>query len=293
MNTTQESAQQHVGFTAVEGGEGFIAGAIVWWRLSGGLDIDKLTEAWANEGLDSELLPASPSPLAALRRAVSELRGTERLIRPLKGEAGFAVLDEKQAAGDFEYTKRLAVRVTGIGALRWDHVADQSDADAVAAAYNENLTTLTQGDVSPWLSSMMEEVRAVALRDTGGIYFVPAFSMPEWERMVRAIRASCTHIVSCVPAVRSEEAKTAFLDALAQEAAQTIATMQKVLDSDELGKRALESRVLRAEDVEAKLTTYEELLGGKLGTLHDRIGKLRAELAVAALKDNPQLGLSL
>ncbi len=285
------NAAHDVGYTAVLDGDQ-TAGAIVWWRLSGGLDLETLEAAWRAEGLEEDLLPASPSPLAALRRAVNELRAPARLIRPIKDQAGFAVLDEYQTGGDFDYKKRLAVRVTDLGSLRWDYVREQEEADLVAAAFNKNLITLTQGDASNWLSSLMEDVRAVALRDTGGIYFVPRFSSSRWERMLCAVRSASKHVVSCVPALKTEEAQTAFLDALSQEAERHVEAMQRELGDNSLGKRALESRITRTEDVEAKLSAYEGLLGGKLDTLRDRINSLRAQLTSAVLTVTPQDGPS-
>lgn len=267
------------------------AGAIVFWRLSGELDLEKLTNAWRAAGLDEDLLPASPSPLAALRRAVNEMRGADRIIRPIKGAHGFAVLDEVQRDGEFEYTRTLAVRVTSIGALRWD-TASAADEELVTASYQRNLTSIMQSDVSAWFSDLMDEVSAVGLRDTGGIYFVPAFAIDEWSRMVNAIRCASAHVIASVPALRSDEAKTAFLDAISQEAEASIAGMREELDGT-LGKRALESRVLRAEAVETKIAAYEDLLGGKLDTLRERVHTLRAELSAAAFKATPQMELAL
>jgi hypothetical protein len=264
------------------------AGVIVWWRLTGGIDLAALETAWVAEGLEKSRLPTPPSPPVALRRAVSELKTAKRMVRPLD-KGGFAVLDEHQS-GDRVSTQQLGtVTLDPLGRIKSD--LPWRETDAVAEAYEKHLHSVVQSDVSPWLCKTMDAVQAVSLRDTGGVYFVPRYALPQWERVVRALRAATQHVISNVPALTSSEAVSAILDALEQEAGAQLAQLESDLDAhmkDEtdpdakkLGSRALNTRIERTEAMGAKLGAYESLLGSKLDALRENISRARANLSVA------------
>lgn len=257
------------------------AGAIVYWRLSGGLDLSRLSDAWDAQGLDRKLLPDEPTPAVALRRAVAVLKKPDTRIEATR--AGLVVLDRRETGteGDLEFTKRLVANVDVVGRIKVSFAADSDEASQVVIAYNQALDTLAGPDVSPWLSSLMRALHAVPLRDTGGVYFVPRFSMTRFEKMLAALRESTDHVIAAIPALDSSEAVSAILDALESEAEGELSSIRRDLEAESLGARALNTRIGVTSAVEVKLSSYENLLGGKLDGLRDRIEKMRAELTVA------------
>ena len=52
---------------AVRGSAPDAAGAIVWWRLEGHVELERLAANWEAAGLDPELLPGPLTPVEALR----------------------------------------------------------------------------------------------------------------------------------------------------------------------------------------------------------------------------------
>ena len=260
------------------------AGHIVYWRLSGGLDLAKLRDAWEAEGLDKKLLPDEPTPTVALRRAVSVLKKADTRIESTR--AGLVVLDrEEKADGDLDFKKRLVATVDLVGRIKVLFALHLSDEGAVRAAYEAALQNLAQADVSPWLATLMRDLKAVPLRDTGGVYFVPAFATGRFEALLRALRASSSHVIAAIPALDSKEAVAAVLDALQSEAEAELAAIRKDLEGETaLGERALSTRIRATEGVEGKLSAYESLLGGNLDALRERIVSMRAELTVAMTK---------
>jgi hypothetical protein len=259
------------------------AGAIVYWRLSGGLDLDRLRAAWEAEQLDTRLLPEEPSPTVALRRAVSTLKKPDTRIEATR--AGLVVLRRREVAdGELEFDKRLTASVDIVGRIRVGFAADPVDAETVTTAYDVACRTLVQADVSPWLATLMRDLKAVPLRDTGGVYFVPRFAGERFEAMLRALRAATGHVIAAIPAMDSGEAVAAVLDALQAEAETELATIRKELEEEQLGERALATRIRTTSSVEAKLSAYEGLLGSNLDALRERITNMRAELTVAMTK---------
>ncbi len=266
------------------------AGAIVWWRLSGRVDFDTLEAAWVAAGLNPEELPSSCSPTVALRRAAGELREKHRLVRPLGRDAGFAVVRESIDDGhEPDYDVICKVTLDEVGRAK---VTKVSGSDSVVnninievqAAYERSLGSLETEDFSHWLVKLMPKLDAVGLRYGGGIYFVPPFAMAKLEGAVLVLRSVTEHVINRVPAMKSEDAVDAILDAVAQEAEVEAAAMEKDLEEAKLGKRGYENRIQSCDEMEGKVARYEELLGRSLETMRERLETLRANLTVAVLK---------
>jgi hypothetical protein len=274
--------------------EGTAAGAIVYWRLSGDTDGAKLREAWLNRGLDPMSLPRMPSDVLALSRAVRTLRKPRRLVRPLK-DSGWAVVDETETtAGTLHYETFMRVflhEVAGSNSqLFYDNPsgqhpplpAEQAMMDDLDKAFANELVRLSQSDISNWLTKHVYANKAVTLRDTGGIYFVPKFTLADWQLVAAALREASQNQLFEIPAVKSDEAVDALLDALGREADATATKLEADLTGD-LGQRALNNRVVECQDQMDKVTKYETLLGKNLDQLRGRLDNLKVALATAAL----------
>jgi hypothetical protein len=266
------------------------AGAIVWWRLSGIVNVDTLRAAWAAQGLDDTLLPSTASAPVALRRAVGEQRSARRLVRPLEGTKGYALVDEHATGADLDYHISFRVSLDTVGRLVFVPPSApagdprRATAEGIRAAFDRHLVELSTQDISGWLVRMMPKLDAVGLRDTGGVYFVPQPAVEKLGRLVAALKASSAHCLHRVPALRSEDAVDAILDAIAVEAEAEALGMEKELAEAALGARGLENRVEHCNEVEGKVARYEALLGKSLGTLGERLERLRANLTVAMMK---------
>ncbi len=269
------------------------AGAVVWWRTSGGIDLAALDAAWGAAGLPIKLVPSAPRPSAALRRAVNEHRGERRLVRPL-ASGGFALVDENASGDDLQHEVTCRAKLVppvGDGAPTIAvEPPDHPIAPHLTASYAAHLGQIEQGDVSPWLVKVIEHCQAVSLRDTGGIYFVPKAQLDTWRAMVAAIRTAGQHTVFEMPALKSDEAVAALLDAVVREAEATASLMEQEVSGGDLGERALKTRVERAAALESKVTSYEGLLGTTLTEIHERCERLRAQLTIALVQASASEG---
>lgn len=262
------------------------AGAIVWWRLSGDIDHSSLANAWLAAGERDDTLLETPSPASALRRAVNTLRETHVLVRALGQGEGFAVVRETikdRVTADVDYDVKFRVFVDPVGRLKFGSGVSQLDMDVVRAQYDHFLETLTPQDVSSWLVDIMVSLDAVALRDTGGVYFVPPTSLDRLNRITDALKSVSAHAVHKVRALRTEDAVAGILDALELEANTEYNSISSDLSSGKLGSRGLTTRAEQCEAVESKLTRYEELLDVTLDRQRQLLEGLRANITVAIL----------
>jgi hypothetical protein len=254
------------------------AGAITYWRLSGHVDAVVLQAAWEDAGLDPKWLTAGPGVETCLRRAMQELAGPHRLVRPLKG-SGYALVDEVADEETLSYGTTLKAKLKGESVEVTPPSHDL--AQAVLDGYAVQRMALTTEDISSWLTRLIKRVGAVPLRDTGGVYFVPRTHLDTWRTIGRVLRTAGANVVYEIPALRSDEAVEAILDALQTEAEREAKALESELEKGELTSRALKGRASKTEQMLAKIQSYEGLLGQSLDVLKKRVEDLQANITVA------------
>lgn len=291
-----ELATINPGVVAVPDAAEGTAGAIVWWRLSGGLDLERMTMAWEAAELNKRLLPDYPSEQTALLRAANFLTDKRLLARPMEGTKGWALVREVAKGEGLDYEVLIRARVTKDQGLKVEAGPNPQAPQLVErlrAEYERFQRELTLGDVSGWMSKLIRTTQAVALRDTGGVYFVPRSHVDTYRRIAGAIHAASGHKLFEVPALRSDEAVEAILDAVIREAEGEVGSMETELDTEDLGERALRTRQNRCERMREKVKLYEELLGKSLEGLHKRMEGLEASITTAILVSQPQQELKV
>lgn len=282
---------------AVQGFDPSVAGGITYWRLSGGVNGERLRAAWAARGLPEGLLPLLPSPETALTRAVKKHEGRRNgatiLARPLPEAQGWVLKHElpTQDKRDLTYSTEARVFVDKLGRFGSDRPESELSR-AVEAEYPRALGELSASDVSSWLVRMASYVRAVSLRDAGGVYFVPRDTLATWRSVVHALRAASSHAVFEIPAMRGEECVAAVLDALRQECDEEVKRMEtEILAAPSgLSKRGIATREQHLDRLRSKVEGYCTLLGARQEELLSRLDEVRASLATGRIA-NGALGL--
>lgn len=266
------------------------AGAIVYWRLSGDVDPAELGHVWRRAGLDPAWLPLPPQPKVALSRVMREQAGRRTMARPLEARAGHALVDERATGTDLSYSVGLVVRLDEVHRIVCDP-PDHKLAPVLRAAYDRALELCTASDIGSWLADIVRRLDGLAMRDHGGIYYIPPAQVDTWRAVVGCLRTVSAHHVFEVPAMRSSEAVAAVLDALDQEATAEVEKAAADLESGELGERALESRARKLAALEAKMQRYEALLGGGLEALRLRLVAVQGNIVAAALALAPAVDI--
>ena len=258
------------------------AGAMIWWELSGLVDVEKLRVAWQAAGLDIALVPEAVAPKSALRRAVETLAEQRKLVRPLAGREGYSLVEETAAGEKLDYKQAVVATVDADGVLTIEP-SDGLLADSIRASHALHLTNLVPSDISSLLVHFCESLDAVALRARGGFYFLPPASVEKFRVAAEVIRSVGAHVCYEIPALRTESAVQAILAAVEREASAEIAEFEDILTNVEAGPRALKTKAKQCDKVATKVAGYEALLGTSLVELQERLSGLRSRLAEAAI----------
>lgn len=261
---------------------GQTAGAITLWTLSGEVEHEALRRAWTGQGRSEGLLPALPSPQVALHRAMLDERGPRVLVRPLAGGHGYALVAESAVEDDLTHRITLRARVDSDSIqIDADDPAADAAAQRIAAGFARYSATHAAADIGSWLVRRVYGCSAVAIRATGGVYFVPRDRVEEWRGVARALESASACRVYEIPALHSASAVECVMAALAAEAEEEATKIEEQIT--EVGTRGLRTRSDRVGELVQKVGGYEALLGRHQSALHDRLEHLQAAIAQAIL----------
>lgn len=228
------------------------------------------------------MLPGLPTPARALERAMKSCASRHRLARPTK--KGWALVDETEGANGLEYKPFLTASIFEEN----DGHLVLSDFDAAEKlGLREKFVvarrTFTQQDMSAWLCALVANVHAVALREVGGVYFVPRTDLDIWQTMMAAVKEVTAHKPYKIPAMQSKDATEAILAAVEAEAAKFVEDIEEEMKGGAMGSRAMGTKRSRIEEMVSKVGSYESLLGAALPNMQAKLKKLHRSLAGAAM----------
>lgn len=270
------------------------AGAIVFWKMSGNVDLDDLREAAAAEGIDEKILPGAPSvDTVLLRSAQACITDKRQLIRPLD-HRGEWVLETESVVFDgtrkkLAYVEHVRLRVAREGnekkpVIEAVEPGDLPLAEAIAGQMSLYSGLLTTTDMSNWILNVLgSEVHAIALREKGGFYFVPKDRLDVWRSYVRVVAACSGHRIYELPAMRSEAAVEAILTAVRAEAQTRLDAFESYC-AGTVSTRGLNSVERALAKVIDKLAHYSDLLGIQLPDLTEKAVTAAGALAAARIK---------
>ncbi len=265
-----------------------VAGAMMFWKLEGTVDLSKLRAVWIAKGLDEKWLPGEPSAKAALRLAMRSVSKTRRLSRPLADRKGYAIVTETAQGRDLDHTidLRAGLKTSDVeGSVPRLVIEPETHplATTIRAAYDAMETAIPSEVIGSWLSMKITTLLgAVALRDSGGVYFVPQDKVNTLTHIGQALSAVTGHRVFQIPAMKSEDAVEAILSAITAEAENAASKLETATDDQTLGKRALRGKVAACDKLREKIEAYETLLGRAMPEIQERVETLRSALTIAA-----------
>lgn len=283
-----------------------ISGAVTFWTLPERLDHGVLKAGLVAAGFGGSA-PEPSSGVPALKRALMRVAaGRRRLVRPLPcskdgdfathNARGYSVVDEtvlgERTLPDGTKTTELAhaesycvVLLPGGESLVFDR--ESPEADSVRKAFAEESGVVTDVQVSSALVGVLWRLRAISLRPTGGVYYLPQNGLVAWANVSKAV-VEAADAAGTNPAriyqVRTQiddEAVRAVADAVTRELDQAAAAIEAALsDSDHpLGRRALDTKAEDAAALAEKAKFYETLLG----TVINKAALVRVDAEVNAV----------
>lgn len=259
------------------------AGLIVWWRLEGNINFEKLAQVWQISALDADLLPTVPSKETSFHRALLEFQ--EKRMRVFPTELGWALVSEHSEKRDINFKTELKLFFED-GETKFEPPHHPLAVKIIEAAIFSQMH-LSAKDCSGWMISLLKTVDAVPLRDGGGVYFVPRKNLERWNTMVEAIRSVSNHTIHEVRALNSHEAVAAISDSITREAEQQLEVLRNELleakQDTPMGLRKIEARQEKLRMLDSKLKTYEAILGTRLVNMRENMEQVAGALAIGYL----------
>lgn len=256
-----------------------MSGAIVLWSTTSTTSLDKLTSGLDGIGL-GKFAPSQTSPQAALKAAMTDLyAGPRKLIRPDRN--GFSVVEETEhpVLGLQHEVVLTALPRMGL------EVSDPTEQDRIAQAYTHQLDLVPVASITACLTGIVRHLGGIALRQTGGIYWIPARSTDVWAQVMAVVQAAGANTLYAITTQVDAESVRAVCDAINNEMAAEVAQMQSEL-ADGLSARAGKRRAEQLSSMTDRLRDYEQSLGVTLDTLRGALVTLDQGLMTHAGADD-------
>jgi hypothetical protein len=263
------------------------AGAVIYFRRGGGtVQCSDLRKSWGLADLDTKELPKAPSAAAALKRALDEQKSRSVLVRPLKGERGYAlVLEQHDEDNDLDYTVDLTVRLDELKLATFNN-PEHPLAATIVTRQLFHQTVYNDQDISSFVIDIARKHDAVSLRDTGGIYFIPHTHLDEFNKRAEVLEKNSGLTVFRIPAEDSSNTVKAVLAAIEEEAQKGIEELKAFMypeEGDPPGERAIKTKMGKVKELTSKVSRYESLLGESLKSFTDKLTSLQSDMTVMTL----------
>jgi hypothetical protein len=289
-----------------------VGGAVVMWRLAKSTNRPAIAEGLEPLGLKN-YTPEPRTPLSCLRAALGDAyqpddKETKHVIRPHQNSVpGFAVVAERPkdhiTPGD-DYGKVVAIaglREDGDLMLKpWS-----PDKEAVIGISMQRARDwLPAASVGKSLTSIIvDHFRGVALRPTGGVYWLNDWALDEWARVADLFEAASArkdsegkdvepNKIYVLRVVADEQMVRAVGDALTSEVELELANIEAELAAGDLKPTVCLRRAERVGKIDEKVRRYAEAFGVPMTKLTEATAAVAGHAAMAALQSsaaaNPQ-----
>lgn len=282
---------------SVLGAAGPHLGDLVWWSLAdANTDRTTLVSTWTGEGLAATLLPEAPTAEKALKTAIRfcQVGLSEHLIRLGKDDEHHLVyaLVREARVGDGSLNHTQEARVT------LERVTEQLTTDnpthelavKIRSAFQQLRNTHTADDVRRAIVKALGSFKAVTLRDSGGVYWVPRTYSDDVRRLERAIGKLGASVFNVVPVHNTAEGAKALGAAARSSLEDELAALRAELEEFKAAppdrSSTLERRLQRYAELSTKARLYHDILKVQVDDLdhelHGMAATIQALLSSAA-----------
>lgn len=261
-------------------------GFVTYWSLAG----NTLWETLATElGKLGQKAPPFRTAEHALKLALRDVfPGTNELIRPVTG-GGYSVVREDRSPTGNTYTTLAVVQIAMLNghSRRLNITTDLDCGQALHDAWTRQSALIDGAAMTPMLTASAMRLNAVRLRETGGIYWLPADAYTAWSNLADCFERAGSNRIYKVRSVADDDTLNAVFSALVAEIRdETDALTMDLLTGGALaetcpGKKAVETRQTRVAGLRQKLTRYAAILGMPLGELERQVNEADATITAA------------
>lgn len=266
------------------------AGCLTLWNLSGDVPHAAMEKALLDNDYPKEELPSLAAPETCLGRAVQSLqskRGANRQIVSPLGNKQWAIRTQKVVTDvndnninvDLEEKTEIKVKLNAVGNPETSP-KEHSLRDEIVKRYNYQLSVFSHNDISDWLVKQAQKVGAVSVRERGGVYYVPANRVDEWNKIAKTLSDASAgyHKVTRVPAVTNAEVLDLVFRGLDQEVEGKVDEILDEIDSGKMTERKVEHRIEVIKELTARVETFRDMLGSQVDDLGKKLTTLKASL---------------
>ncbi len=251
-------------------------GMLVFWSIGSSSDRQKITDGFRAAGAEA-FIPDERSQFACLKAALEELY-PQALVRPLLKREGLALVNEEKGEDRNEYHHEGTFKIEEAEAGRYEYRLQE--------AYRKAQGTLHPVNVSNALVEIVESLAGVSLRPSGGFYWLAPQHREFWAKIAAVIEDAGKSQVFTLTIRADIEAARAIVAGLTREAAQEALEIERLIATNDLGNRALNTQATRAEKMCDKLAAYEGVLDVSLADVRAKMetareAALRAQLVAA------------
>lgn len=260
------------------------SGAFVFWTCATWSNQAKLAEGMQAIGMGG----FAPKPMArevALREALEVVMdGKGRMVRPLAEANGFCVIEEEKGTDANNYVQVLMAKIDGPRITLKPF--DQDQANKIADAFKAHLGYVPGHQVGHALVSIVKRFSGIAIRQTGGLYWLPIKHAEAWRKIADAVEMASaigqSKVYLATMAVNADSIRV-VRDAIKRE---ILAESERILTDlkGDLGQKAIDGRLRYVKDLEAKVTEYEGIVGESLGDLREALGKCSHAVGLGAFR---------
>ncbi len=267
-------------FIAIEEENQNLAGVITYFSLTSGVEGDLLNQALSDAGFRESTHIGLPTPRKALTRTLEAASGHNIFRRNSRdGSPGSYLVRQEPNEEDGlpNFTVLVRALVNSTGNPEFSPVDDEGKgmAEEMRKDFWTHISDVTSTDISSWLIHEAYKLDAIALRDHGGVYFIPRDFVGAWKKLVKVLEEQTVCRVHMIPSMKAEDTLDAIVDSLIDQAERFTEKLEEDLSNDELGERALEGRGRESQGWLEKVARYEQLLGGVASR---KLEKIKEEL---------------
>lgn len=262
-------------------------GTLLWWSLNANrIEHRRLVDLAVKHSLDDKYLPSEIKPTGAFRRACRH--AATRLdhglmLRPIaesETEVVVGLVRERPDAAAKNLDYDLLARIS------FDKQTSIITADVengvlaqVRELYQHHLAHTTE-DIRAMFAAFLAEA-GVSLRESGGVYFVPATHQTTLDSLCAVVEAVGSNKTFQLPIVDTAESKKTLREVAKRSLDDEIRQLQEELDlfdPEKVRQSTLERKLQGFDDLRARANLFARVLSFKATAMNERIAAIQAGL---------------
>ena len=271
-----------------------IRGTVVYWTLGNKTDADYLKQEFEKIGM-AGLAPDKNTDKSSLKIALlSVCANRRRLVRPLVGERGYAIVTEsKDVVGksldhnvDFDVLLPDSSSTPIFRDSQTGAIFNPAEENSILHRYQIEQDRCASHKLGISITRVIDQLHGTSLRPTGGFYWIPQGALSRWNLAAKAIQESASdgsNIIYSLKTAMDDDMKRAVIDGLSRELSTEIETMETDVMSGDLGKRALKTKQERCERLRSRVKGYKGMFSVALVDLEQSLERVESAVAMSAL----------